>query len=50
MKLMILDKTKTDSNLHVFIYKHNVYKHTEAQIPKRYKHILSIFLSLIFVD
>ena len=25
--------------VHVFFYKHNVYKHTEAQIPKK----LSIF-------
>ena len=35
---------------YIFVfYKHNVYKNTEAQIPKKTKHILSIFLSLIFV-
>ena len=34
---------------YIFFYKHNVYKHTEAQISKKTKHILSVFLSLIFV-
>ena len=32
--------------LHVFFYKHSVYKHIQAQIGHFFKHMLSIFPSL----
>ena len=39
---------ETPSQGHYMYDKHNVYKHIEAQIFRKTKHILSIFLSLIF--
>ena len=30
-------------DLHLFFYKHNNYKHIEAEISEKFKHIVSIF-------
>ena len=48
-----IDKAEVNSHkecfdvlVHVFFYKHNVYKHTQPQFCQKNKHILSIFTSL----
>ena len=39
----------TKGQLHVFFYKHHLYKHHEAQKWQKNKHILSITLRLSFL-
>ena len=34
---------ETGTQLHLFFYKHNNYKHIEAEISEKSKHIVSIF-------